>query len=214
MTKSDIILVGGGGHCRSVIDVIETTGIYRIAGIIDVAEKKGLKVLNYDIIGTEEDLKELVKTVKNFCITVGQLKSATNRIRLYNSVKNAGGILPVIVSPLAHLSTHAQVGEGSILMHHAIVNAGAIVGTNNILNSKCLIEHDTVVGNHNHISTGAIVNADCVIGNECFVSSNVTVIRGLRINDNITVGAGSVVTKNLSHKGTYTGIPAILNKEL
>ncbi len=76
----EILLIGGGGHCRALIDVIEQEGKYTIAGIIDCEEKIGQKVLNYEIIGSDEELERLFQTYQYACISVGQIKSAEPRI--------------------------------------------------------------------------------------------------------------------------------------
>ena len=93
-----IILVGGGGHCKSVIDVIEQEGKFKIAGIIDRPNLLGSKILGYKFIGCDNDLKSLAKKYPYALITVGQIKSSTLRKKLFNLVNNAKFILPKIIS--------------------------------------------------------------------------------------------------------------------
>jgi len=171
MKKEPIILIGGGGHCKSVIDVIEQQAVYEIAGIVDIPEKLGERVFKYKIIGQDSDLPMLVAKYKNFHITVGQIKTPESRIRLFNALKKLGANMPIIISPLAYVSTHANIEPGTTIMHFAVVNAGAKVGMNCIINTKALIEHDAVIGNHCHISTGAIVNGGVQIGDNVFYGS-------------------------------------------
>ena len=204
---NNLILVGGGGHCQSVIDVIEAEGTRKIAGILDVAHKVGKRVLDYEIMGTEAQVPSLVKE-HGFLITVGQIQTSEPRKRLFQRIKQAGGIFPIIVSPHAYVSPHATLGEGSIIMHQALVNAGALVGVNTIINSHVLIEHGTRIGSHCHVATGAIINGDCQIGDHTFVGSRATVLQGVSIGEDIIVGAGAVVTQSLTEPGVYVGIPA------
>ena len=82
-----LILVGGGGHCKSVIDVAESAG-YNILGILDMPEDVGKKVLDYKVIGTDDDIPQYVDKAE-FVITVGFIKNPTTRIKLYNKVKKA-----------------------------------------------------------------------------------------------------------------------------
>jgi len=135
-----IILIGGGGHCKSCIDVIEQEDRFTIAGIVDVPEKQQETVLGYPVIGTDADLAELIKTFPNALITLGQIKSPARRRGLFNDLMQMGARFPVIKSPLAYVSSHAQVAEGTIVMHHALINAGAKVGRNCIINTKALID--------------------------------------------------------------------------
>ncbi len=143
--KDKIILIGGGGHCKSVIDVIETQNRFEIAGILDVKEKIGMQVLNYSIIGSEDELHSLCKEYTYFLITVGHIKSALLRIRLFEEVKKHGGNLPVIISPKAYVSKYSKINEGTVVMHSSIINASAIVGNNCIVNTGAVIEHDCVI---------------------------------------------------------------------
>lgn len=188
-----IIVIGGGGHSHSCMDVIEQQGLYSIAGIIDIKEKKGATILGYPVIGNDDDIPSLVSVYKNFFIAVGQIKTPAVRIRLYETIKKAGGTLPAIVSPLAYVSKHANVGEGTILMHHAIVNAGAQVGVNCIINSRAVIEHDVYVGNHCHVSTGAILNGEAQLGSESFFGSGAVSVQGIIIPDHSFIKANTLV---------------------
>ena len=208
MTKEKIVLIGGGGHCRSVIDVIETENRFDIAGIIDVKDKVGTKVLGYPVIGSDEDLPELAKKYSNFLITLGQGKTNDFRIKTYALLKELEVKLPIICSPLAHISAHACVAEGTVVMHGSIVNAGAKVGANCIINTQALIEHDAEVGDHCHISTKAAVNGFVKIGTNVFAGSSSVFADRVNVGDNIVIGAGTVVPKNISEPGIYVGNPA------
>lgn len=201
--KKPIILIGGGGHCKSCIDVIELEGKYQIAGIVDAKEKQGQTILGYPVIGTDDDLPRLISQYKNALITVGQIKSANIRIKLYQYLKELKAELPVIISPLAYVSKHAQVQQGTIIMHHAIINAEANVSVNNIINSKALIEHEASIGNHCHISTGATINGQVKIGNEAFIGSGATLANNIHLTDKVIVPAGATVFKNISKPGIY-----------
>ena len=143
--KAKIVLIGGGGHCHSVIDVIEQENKYEIIGIIDKKELLGKKVLNYETIASDDDLSEIFKTCKNAIITIGQIESSNLRTKIFNNLKNIGFTLPVIVSPIAYVSKHSVVKEGTVVFHHALVNANARIGRNCIINTKALIEHDSII---------------------------------------------------------------------
>ncbi len=188
----EIILIGGGGHCKSVIDVIEQEKKFKIAGIIDKPELLGEKTLNYQIIGNDSDLKSLSKKYKYAIITVGQVSSPALRIKLFELIKDAGFVVPTIVSPRAYVSSYASIGEGTIIMHDALINASASVQENCIINTKAIIEHDVVISKHCHVSTGAIVNGEVTIGEGTFVGSSSTTKEGIIIKKNSFIKAGSV----------------------
>ena len=187
--KDKILLVGGGGHCKSVIDVIEQEGKYEIAGIIDKEELIGQEVLGYKVIGCDDDLAELYKTYKCAVVTLGQIKTNALRVKLFNQLKKIGYVLPTIVSPIAYISKHVTIGESTIVMHHALINAGARVGKNCIINTKALIEHDCTVEDNCHISTGAILNGGVVVKENTFIGSNATTRESIEISEFIKVGS-------------------------
>jgi sugar O-acyltransferase (sialic acid O-acetyltransferase NeuD family) len=188
-----IILIGGGGHCKSVIDVIEQEARFEIAGIIDKPEILGSKILGYPVIGNDFDLESLAKKYQNALITVGQIKSALARIKLYDLAIKAGFTLPSIVSPNAYISKHSKIGNGTVIMGNVIVNANSSIGDNCIINSKALIEHDCLISSHCHISTNAIINGGVAIGSKSFIGSNVTTKNNIIIKENSFIKAGSLV---------------------
>ena len=189
----NIILIGGGGHCKSVIDVIEQEKKYKISGIVDKEEFLGTKILGHKVIGNDLDLECLVKKFKYALITVGHIKSANLRIKLFKLAKKAGFILPSIISPNSYVSKHSKIGEGTVVMHHAIINANTFIGDNCIVNSKALIEHDCSILNHCHISTNTTINGGVEIGSECFIGSNVTTKENIKIKKNKFIKAGTIL---------------------
>ncbi len=208
-----LVLIGGGGHCKSVIEAAESAG-YQILGVLDMPEDVGNEVLpGYKVIGTDDDIPAYVDKAE-FIITVGFIKNPAIRIKLYNGVKEAGGKLATIIASTAYVSKYAEIGEGTVVMHHAFVNAGAKVGNNVILNTFTNIEHDAKIGNQCHISTGTMVNGECKVGERCFIGSQSVLANCISIGDDIIVGAGSLVRKSIKEKGIYSGNPAILKIKL
>ena len=188
-----ILLIGGGGHCKSVIDVIEQEGRFEIAGIVDKPKLLGSKVLGYPIIGNDSDLSKLAKKYQYALITIGQIKSPSLRVKLFNLANEAGFILPSIISPNAYVSQHTSIGNGVVIMHNALVSANAVIGDNCIINSKVLIEHDCRILDHCHISTNATINGGVVVESGCFVGSGSITKESITIQKNSFIKAGSLV---------------------
>ncbi len=189
----EIILIGGGGHCKSVIDVIEQEGQFAIVGIVDKPEFIGTNVLDYPVIGSDSDLENLAKKYNYALVTVGQIRSPEVRIKLFDIAKKAGFSLPRIISPRAYVSNHTCIGNGTVVMHDAFVNAGTSIGDNCIINSKALIEHDCKVSNHCHISTNAVINGGVTIEEGCFIGSGAVTNNSITVEKNSFIKAGSIV---------------------
>ena len=185
--------MGGGGHCKSCIDVIEQENRYVIEGIIDLPEKIGASILGYPIIGSDIDLNSFSKSYRNFFVTLGQIYSFEKRVLIFNKLLELKVNLPMIISPSAYVSRHAKIGAGSIVMHHSIINADAIIGNNCIINTKALIEHDAIVGDHCHISTSAVVNGGVKIGSYTFYGSGAISKQYIEIPEKSFIKANSIV---------------------
>ncbi|MBN2165709.1 MAG: acetyltransferase [Marinilabiliaceae bacterium] len=208
MSKKPIILVGGGGHCISCIEVINSIQEYEIIGVLDLKEKVGKLINGVEIIGTDDDIPELVKSCSNFLITVGQIKSSALRHKIFELIESVGGNLPTIVSPYAYVSSTSLIGKGTIVMHKAMVNVNAKVGINCILNTGCLIEHETEVDDFCHVSTHSVLNGQVNIGSNCFIGSSAVIANNISIPAESIIAAGAVVLKNPTMKGTFIGNPA------
>mgnify|MGYP005681500149 CR=1 FL=1 len=150
-----LILLGGGGHAKSAIDVINTTKSYEIIGILDPNLELGANILGCDIIGSDNQLEKIIRDAsdKIFAIvTVGQIKTSKIRKSLFNILNNLEILSPPITSPYAYLSSSAIVNNGTMIFHGAVVNADAKIGANCIINSNSLIEHDAEIHSHCHLS--------------------------------------------------------------
>jgi sugar O-acyltransferase (sialic acid O-acetyltransferase NeuD family) len=189
--KPKIILIGGGGHCKSSIDVIEQIGEFAIAGIVDKNQSIE-NLFGYPLLGNDENLSKLKEIYEYALITMGQINTPSIRMKLFEYTKSIGFKFPSIISNKAYVSKHAQISEGTIIMHGALINAGAVVGKNCIINTNALIEHDVIVGDHCHISTGAIVNGGANIGRGTFVGSNAAIKEYVKSKEFDFIKAGSL----------------------
>ena len=211
--NTKLVLIGGGGHCKTVIDIAASSN-REILGIIDRSIPAGTKVLGVPVLGNDDEIPKLVQEYGHdveFVITVGQLKSSAVRRRLAEEVEKAGGRFAwPVIAHTAHIGLNAAIGNGTIIGNNAVVNPNAHIGRNCIINTGAIIEHDCRIGDFVHVSTGAIVNGEAVVGEDSFIASHATVINCVTVTDHVVVGAGGVVTKDITESGTYCGIPAKL----
>ena len=203
--RQSLILIGAGGHARSCIDVIEQEGKFKIIGIVGLESELGLQVNGYEVIATDKDLSTLISKAQFALIALGQISSPDARVSLYQQVSKAGFDLANVVSPTAYVSPSAQIGNGTIVMHGAIINAGVKVGSNCIINSRALLEHDTQVLDNCHISTGAILNGGVLVEEGCFIGSGTIVKEGVSIGERSVVGMGSQLRTNLTANSKFLG---------
>ena len=192
-----IILIGAGGHARACIDVIEQEDRFKIAGLVERDHSITENNIGYPVIGVDDDLEILRQKYTYALVTVGQIKSPETRIKIYKMLKALEYQLPIVISPSAYISKHAEICESTTIMHGVIVNTDARIGANCIINNKALVEHDVKIGDHCHIATGAIVNGGVQVGDGTFIGSGVVTKQGITIRKNCLIGAGCVIKKDL-----------------
>jgi sugar O-acyltransferase (sialic acid O-acetyltransferase NeuD family) len=193
VSRELILLVGAGGHARACIDVIEQEGRFAVKGLVGLPSEVGSKILDYSVLGTDEDLPMLLRECPNALIAIGQIKTPEPRISLFDLMQKNNCALPVIVSPRAYVSSHSALGAGTIVMHGAVVNAGAVVGKSCIINSQSLVEHDVVIADHCHIATAATINSGVRIGAGTFIGSNSSIRQCVNIGEHCLIGMGQQV---------------------
>lgn len=205
MSLPGILLIGAGGHARACIDVIEEEGRFSVFGLIGQVHEAGSDVLGYPVLGSDADLPSLLAQCGRALMTVGQIASPDVRMRIAAQLAALGGDMPAIVSPRAHVSRHAVIGAGTIVLHGAVVSAGARVGAHCILNSQSLVEHDAHIAAFCHVSTGAIVNGGATVGEGSFIGSRSVLKHGITVGQRCIVGMGTALRRDLADQTTFLG---------
>lgn len=204
LMEQGLLLIGGGGHCLSVIDMLRVCGL-PVAGIVHGDDCDFLPVAGCPALGRDSDLPELRRRFSQALVTVGQIKSAAIRRRLASTLSGLEFFFPVAVSTLAYVSPSAEIGEGSVIMHQALVNASARIGKHCIINSKALVEHGCVVGDFCHVAVGAVLSGDVTIGEGAFVGAGAVIREGVRIGAGSLIGMGLCVRHDIPDGAYYVG---------
>lgn len=204
----DIILIGGGGHCKSVIDTIRNLDKFNIIGILDLSEKLDMNINGVKVIGTDEMLKYYFENgVRNAHITLGSIGDPKYRINLFNYAKGIGLKFPPIIDKTSVIGSNVEIGEGVFIGKGSIINVGTKIGSHSIINSGVIIDHDCVVGSFCHISPGTTISGEVLIGDNTHIGTNSTIIQNINIGSNTLIGAGSVVIKDINPNTKAYGNP-------
>ncbi|KJR42232.1 Sialic acid O-acyltransferase, NeuD [Candidatus Magnetoovum chiemensis] len=207
--KDKIVLLGGGGHAKVLIELIKALDRYNISCILDPVIEPSTEVMGIEVLGGDQYLEGLfTEGVINACISLGSVKADSRRKGLYEKVRNMGFLVPSLIHPKAIVSTDAIISEGVQIMAGAILQTGSIIGENSVINTGAIIEHDCRIGNHVHVCPGAVVCGGCCVGDGAFVGAAATVIQCVNIGNNATVAAGASVIGNVPDGCTVKGIPA------
>ncbi|NRT35117.1 acetyltransferase [Clostridium beijerinckii] len=202
-----IILVGGGGHCKSIIDSISGLKEFKIVGIVDKKISKDMG-LGIDVIGTDENLGELYKSgIKNAFISVGSVGNPCIRIKLYNILKDIGYNFPKIIDKTAIVSESALINDGVFVGKGAIINAKVTIEKQCIINSGTIVEHDCNISEFVHLAPGVTLSGGVNIGKRTHVGTNATIIQNVTIGNDVIIGAGSVIIKDIKNGLKVYGNP-------
>ncbi len=194
-----IIVLGGGGHAKVVIDCIRAAGD-EVAGILDDSIPKGTLVADVPILGKTEEYK--IYSDKWFLIAIGN--NAVRRAFAENMCVR----WHTVIHPRAVVSAYAEIAEGTVVMPNAVINAGSAIGKHCIINTGAIIEHDNIIEDFVHISPAAALGGTVFIGSLTHVGIGAAVKNNIKICGGCTIGAGAVVVKNITERGTYIGVPA------
>lgn len=195
-----ILILGSGGHARSLADVLEREKKYEIAGYV-VNEEKEMANGEYPVIGNDHSLEKLFESgIKNAALGIGYLGKSNLRENLWRRLKKIGFYLPVICDPSAVLSSKIQIGEGCFIGKRAVINTNVLIGKMCIINTGAILEHDCKIGDFSHVSVGSILCGNVQVGRFSFIGANATVIQGKKIGDGCIVGAGTAVRKSVEDK--------------
>lgn len=202
-----LVLIGGGGHCRSVLDSALCMNIFDEIVITDYTMSAGSKIMGCKIIGNDSQLLRLYTNgFTQAFIAIGSIKDTKQREKIYRKASAIGFEFPNIIDPTAILSKEIILGKGVFIGKRAVVNTGSILGDMSIINTGAIIEHDCQIGKFSHIAVGAVICGGCEIGDSTFVGANATLIQGVRTGINSIIGANSVVLGNVLENSTVVGM--------
>lgn len=197
--KKKIILVGGGGHCKVVIDAINKSGKFSIEGIIDNKLKVGEKVIGISVIGGDNKLSELYKGgITKAFIAVGSVGDCSVRKVIYEKLNDIGFNLVVIVHPQAIVAQDVTIGAGTLVAAGAVINPAATIGRNVIINTRASIDHDCEIGDFVHIAPGVTLSGTVKIGEDTHVGTGTSVIQDISIGKRCMVKVDTTVKRDVA----------------
>lgn len=200
----EIIVIGSGGHSRSLIDALDNLGL-NIYGIIDINYKdQKEKIFNYKILGDITFLEDLNPNNFDIVLAIGNNEK---REKYFSKLLKKGFLLPTIIHPSAILSKKVFIGNGVFINAGAIINAGAEIGDNTIINTGSIIEHEVNIKRNCHICPGVKIGGRVRIGKNTFIGIGSSVKDYIQIGEDVKVGAGSVIINNINKNLMVAGVP-------
>ncbi|HEY2011896.1 MAG TPA: acetyltransferase [Bryobacteraceae bacterium] len=207
--KDRVVILGGGGHAKVVIDILEEAGEVEIAGFVSPAEQPD-SLCGYPRLGPDEALAETLNTgIGAAFVAIGDNRRRRDCIA---AVERHGFTLINAISRSAIVSRHATLARGIAVMPGAVINTGSRIEDGAIVNTNASVDHDCVIGACAHVAPGAAL-AGCVrLGEGVFLGTGCSVIPDITIGPWTTVGAGSVVIGDLPGGVVAVGAPAAVKR--
>jgi sugar O-acyltransferase (sialic acid O-acetyltransferase NeuD family) len=200
-----VILLGGGGHARVVLDAVRAAGT-EVAGFVDRDPSARLAELPH--LGDDDALLAMPAEDVLLVNGLGSVTSTAARSALHERFTAAGFQFAAVVHPAATIADDAEIESGAQVMAGAVVQTGARIGANALVNTCASVDHDSVVGAHSHVAPGAVICGGVSIGPEVHVGAGAVVVQGVTVGANALIMAGAVVTRDVPERARMAGVPA------
>lgn len=202
---TDVVLLGGGGHARSVFAALTLSGA-PVRGYL--APEPSAKFTALRHLGGDEVLDTLNPDDVRIVNAMGSISSTAARHRLHDAAASRGFTLATVIHPRAFIDPTAVLFDGVQVLAGTLINVGVRIGEGALINSGAILEHDSVVGAHTHIAPGAVIAGDVVVESLAHIGMGAMILQGLKVGSGSVVGAGAVVTRDVPNGATVVGAPA------
>jgi sugar O-acyltransferase (sialic acid O-acetyltransferase NeuD family) len=213
-----ILVLGAGGHCKSVLDSLLSMSYYETVALIDKDKSTRIEqdkeaqrldaLLGYSIIGGDHDLERLFfEGYTDAFVAVGSIGDVSLRMKLYALIKQIGFHIPNIIDISSVVSPYAFLGEGIFIGKNAVVNAESRIGNCAIINTSSIIEHECFIGDFVHVASGSVLSGNVHIDKGTHIGAGCTIRQGIHIGEDTMIGMGSVVLRDFGKNVTAYGNP-------
>jgi sugar O-acyltransferase (sialic acid O-acetyltransferase NeuD family) len=207
---SKLLILGAGGHGKVIADIALMSGRWKQIAFLDDREELE-EVIGIPVIGRLNDYMSFIEEFQHAFVAIGNNKL---RIEWIDRLSKAGFNTPAIIHPFSFVSKTSNIGEGTVVMVGAVINANTNIGRGCIINTSSSIDHDCTLEDGVHISPGAHIGGTVNIGKCAWVCIGSSVVNNITIGKNAIIAAGAVVTKNIPDNVMVAGVPAIFKKNM
>lgn len=199
---TSIIVYGGGGHGKALIDLIRALGTYSIAGVLDDGIEPETVIMGIPVLGGNQVLADLYTRGTRMAVNaVGGIGNLQPRLQVFKQLSAHGFVCPALVHPRALVEPSANLSAGVQVFAHAYVGSEAQVGFGSIINTGAIVSHDCILAEHVNISPGAILAGEVHIGAGALVGMGVTINLRVNVGAGARLGNGSTIKSDVPENG-------------
>jgi sugar O-acyltransferase (sialic acid O-acetyltransferase NeuD family) len=192
--EKSILIYGGGGHAKSVMETVLAMGGYQITGIVDDGIPAGTQVLGFPVLGTGDILPALAgQGLRLAANGVGGILDIRIRVKIFELLESSGFSFPILRHPSATIEPSAEIEDGAQVFANAYVGSSAVLHPRCMVNTSAVVSHDCEIGAYSHIAPGALLAGLVHIGERTLVGMGVTTAIGIRIGNGVRIGNGAII---------------------
>ncbi|MBF0323945.1 MAG: NeuD/PglB/VioB family sugar acetyltransferase [Alphaproteobacteria bacterium] len=201
-----ILLIGGGGHGKSVLGSLLRAGL-SVAGIID-PDGQGKSLLGVPILGGDEIVLGFAPDAIDLVNGIGNVGNPGPRVRVHSFFADRGYRFATLIDPTAIIGAEVVLEPGVQVLAGAVVQTGCHLEQGCVVNSRAVVDHDCRIGAHAHIATGAVLAGSVTVGARALVGCGASVRHRIRIGDDAVIGTGAAVVADVAASNMVVGVPA------
>ncbi|MES2218870.1 MAG: acetyltransferase [Pseudomonadota bacterium] len=207
--KTDLIIIGAGGHAKVLIDCLLQQSAVNIIGILDNNPSvHGQSVLGIPVLGGDEKIANFPTNAVQLVNAVGSIDIPLRRAAVYQHFKALGYQFLSVVHHTAYVAKTVKLGEGVQIMAGVVLQPDCKLGNNVIINTGASLDHDVQIGDHCHVAPGVVVSGNVTIAASSHLGARAVILQGLKIGERCLIAAGAVVIHPITTDSRVAGVPA------
>ncbi len=208
-TGRRVLVFGAAGHAKVVLDILRLLAGIVVAGLLDDYKPEGFKCLGHEVLGGLQSLPAISRQLERPAIAMA-IGDNWRRAQVVQEIRR---ILPATefltaIHPSAELGSDVCVGEGSVILAGAVVNASSRIGKFCIVNTRASLDHDSTMGDYSSLAPGVVTGGQVTVGEFSNIGIGATILPSVSVGRHSVVGAGAVVVRPIPDEVIAYGVPA------
>jgi len=214
-TLPPVIVYGGGGHGKTLIEAIQVGQEFQVLGVIDDGLPVGLQLLGVPVLGGEGLLPELLDHGVTMAVNgVGGIGNPDARWHVFELLQKAGFNFPTIIHPTAYLEPSAKVTAGVQVLGMAYVGTQVNIGFGSVVNIGAILPHDCQIGQCVNLSPGVMLAGNVSIADFSQVGMGATINLNIMVGEHVRIGNNATIKSDVPDRtvvraGTIWPLPLL-----